>query len=297
LPRLLELAGHCHFSPRPCRPGRGNEKGRVERRIRDLRTSFFAGRRFTDLDDLRRQFLRWQAEIAYARPCPADAELTVEQAWQREQPLLLPLPEHDIDTDDVRPTVARKQPYVIYDTNRYSIPHDRVGTPLTIAASDQQIRVLQGSEVVAVHPRCWDRRQVIEQPAHLERLLQAKRTGRAAAGRSRLLDVVPEAEALYVELVTRGEPLGPNTAHLLRLLDRHGPQALREAVAEALRRGTPRAASVEHVLGLLERSRGQRPTLPLHLTQRPDLSNLKTRNHRLEDYDAIGRIPDHEPRR
>jgi transposase len=30
-PRLLELAGHYHFAPRPCTPGRGNEKGKVER--------------------------------------------------------------------------------------------------------------------------------------------------------------------------------------------------------------------------------------------------------------------------
>ena len=26
-PRLLELAGHYHFAPRPCTPARGNEKG------------------------------------------------------------------------------------------------------------------------------------------------------------------------------------------------------------------------------------------------------------------------------
>ena len=28
-PRLLELAGHYHFAPRPCTPGRGNEKGQA----------------------------------------------------------------------------------------------------------------------------------------------------------------------------------------------------------------------------------------------------------------------------
>jgi transposase len=36
-PRILELAGHYHFAPKPCAVARGNEKGRVERRIRDLR--------------------------------------------------------------------------------------------------------------------------------------------------------------------------------------------------------------------------------------------------------------------
>jgi transposase len=32
-PRLLELAGHYHFAPRPCTPYRANEKGKIERRV------------------------------------------------------------------------------------------------------------------------------------------------------------------------------------------------------------------------------------------------------------------------
>ena len=42
-PTLLALAGHCRFEPRPVAPARGNEKGRVERAIRYVRESFFAG--------------------------------------------------------------------------------------------------------------------------------------------------------------------------------------------------------------------------------------------------------------
>jgi transposase len=33
---------HYHFAPRPCTPGRGNEKGKVERQIQHLRHAFFA---------------------------------------------------------------------------------------------------------------------------------------------------------------------------------------------------------------------------------------------------------------
>jgi transposase len=51
-PRLLELAGHYHFAPRPCTPGRGNEKGKIERQIHYLRHVFFAARTFRDVDDL-----------------------------------------------------------------------------------------------------------------------------------------------------------------------------------------------------------------------------------------------------
>jgi len=69
-PRLLELAGHYHFAPRPVAVGRGNEKGRVERRIRDLRESFFAARTFHTLDDLNRQLADWIERLA-AMPAAA----------------------------------------------------------------------------------------------------------------------------------------------------------------------------------------------------------------------------------
>src|SRR5258706_13284540 len=57
-PRLLELAGHYHFAPRPCTPGRGNEKGKIERQIQYLRDAFFAARTFVDVDDLNAPFRR-----------------------------------------------------------------------------------------------------------------------------------------------------------------------------------------------------------------------------------------------
>ena len=53
-PRLLELAAHYHFAAHPCRPARGNEKGRVERVIRFIRESFFAARPFSTLEDFNR---------------------------------------------------------------------------------------------------------------------------------------------------------------------------------------------------------------------------------------------------
>jgi len=40
-PRLLELAAHYHFVPRPCQVRAGNQKGRVERAIRYVRDSFW----------------------------------------------------------------------------------------------------------------------------------------------------------------------------------------------------------------------------------------------------------------
>ena len=46
--RLLAFARYWGFRPRACAPYRPNEKGRVERAIRDVRDNFFAAREFRD---------------------------------------------------------------------------------------------------------------------------------------------------------------------------------------------------------------------------------------------------------
>lgn len=70
-PRILALSAHYHFEPRPCAPYRGNEKGKVERAIRYIRGSFFAARRYKDLEDLNRQLALWLDEVTLAREVPS----------------------------------------------------------------------------------------------------------------------------------------------------------------------------------------------------------------------------------
>jgi transposase len=72
-PRLLELAAHYHCVPRPCQVRAGNQKGRVERAIRYVRDSFWAGRIFTTLAECNRQALVWRDEVAHQRPWPTTA--------------------------------------------------------------------------------------------------------------------------------------------------------------------------------------------------------------------------------
>ena len=72
-PRLIELSAHYHFAPRPCQVRAGNQKGRVERAIRYVRDSFWAGRPFTTLAECNRQALLWRDEA-----CPSAA-----LAWRR----------------------------------------------------------------------------------------------------------------------------------------------------------------------------------------------------------------------
>jgi transposase len=288
-PRLLELCAHYHFEPRPCRPGRGNEKGRVERAIRYVRESFFAARTFTTLADFNRQARCWRDEIAHRRPWPGNDSRIVESALAEEQPVLLPLPAHPFASDLLLPVRTGKTIYVRFDLNDYSIPPAAVGRPLVVAASDTEVRVLDGCREIARHRRSYDRHEKITHPDHQRALLEEKRRALGQAPNGRLLGAVPEAEALLRATCDRGEPVGRETQQLLHLLDDYGPVELRVAVREALERQSPRASSVAYILVRRHRRSGQRPPLPVNLSRRPDLADLHVPSPDPEIYDDLTR--------
>lgn len=291
-PRFLDMADHYLFSPKPCGVRMPHEKGGVERAIRYLRSSFLAGRTFCDVEDMQEQFHRWREEVAYQRPCPDRPELTVREAWEKERLQLLELPAHPINTDEMRTVTPKKQPYVRHDYNLYSIPHTLVNKPLTLLASDKVIRVVDGDEEVARHERSWEHHKIIEDHKHLEGLKKRKPQAFCLSGRQRLIAAVPQAQELYEELARRGEPMGPQTAALLRLLDLHGPQVMKKAVIEALHRETPRASSVAFLINRERRAQGAPPKIAITLSERPELQEIHITNHNLEEYDELINNPD-----
>jgi transposase len=293
-PRILELAAHYHFIPKPCNPGRGNEKGRVERAIRYIRESFFAARPFTTLEDFNRQARQWRDQVARQRRWPEDDFRTVEQVFREEQPRLLPLPAHAFDTDLMLPARARKRIYIRFDLNDYSIPPDAIEHELTLLISPARIRILKGTDTIAEHRRSWDRHQVIEDPAHRQALLEDKRRAMGSSPSGRLRLAVPESETLLDEAFRRGESIGRSTTQLIQLLDDYGAEALRSAIRLALERETPRVSSVAWLLQQHRRLERLRLTRPVDLHRRPDLADLYVQPHDSDIYDELSEHHDEE---
>jgi transposase len=290
-PRLLELAGHYHFLPRPCQVRAGNQKGRVERAIRYVRDSFWAARNFTTLEECNRQALQWRDAVAHQRRWPDDDRRTVAEAFAEEQPRLLPLPLHPFSTDCVVAVRAAKTIYVRFDGNDYSIPPEAVGRSLTLAASGTEVRILDGATEIARHRRSYNRQQLVLDPAHQQALLRGKRKAREATRSGRLELAVPESATLLERAFAEGESAAQQTAQLLDLLERYGTRETRRAVREALERNTPRAASVAF---LLRRSNHAMP-MPLDLSRHPGAQSLEVRPHDLETYDELAHRRDEEP--
>jgi transposase len=125
-PRFLAFAGHYLFET-VAAPVRYPEfKGRVESSIKYVRHSFFYGRSFTSLDDLRDQAAAWRDQVANQRIHAT----TKMRPWQRllaERPRLRALPARPFDTDLVIPVIVSKEARVRLDTNTYSVPPKYVG--------------------------------------------------------------------------------------------------------------------------------------------------------------------------
>lgn len=286
-PTLLDFAAHYRFEPRPVAVARGNEKGRVERAIRYIRDAFFAARQFADLDDLNTQARAWCQGQAAARPCPEDHALSVREALTQEQPSLLALPDNPYPVQETLAVKVGKTPYVRFDRNDYSIPHTHVQRTLTVSANLQQVRVLDGTQVLATHARSFDQGAQIEDPAHLKALVEQKHAATRHRGTDRLAHAAPASLALFKQAAERGENLGAITAALLRLLERYGASELQGAIEEALQRGVPHPNAVQLALERRREQRQQPPPVATPLPAHVQSRDVDVRPHRLGDYDCL----------
>lgn len=286
-PTLLALAGHYRFEPRPVAVARGNEKGRVERAIRYIRDAYFAGRSFTDLADLNAQADAWVIEQAGLRRCREDETLSVSEAFTQEQERLLALPGDAFPTEEIKAVSAGKTPYVRFDLNDYSIPHSCVARSLTVAATLEQVRILEGRALIATHLRSYDRRQQIEIPEHIDALVADKHQASAHRGTDQLVQAVPASRALLTGAVERGEPLGRTVRALAELLERYGVAELTVAIDEALGRGVPHPNAVRMALERRRQAQAAPPPLAVCLPEHVKRRDIPVRPHRLDDYDSL----------
>jgi hypothetical protein len=284
-PQILALAAHYRFEPRPVAVARGNEKGRVERAIRYVRGAFFSARSWRDLEDLNRQADEWARTDALARPWPEDKTLSVKEAFQKER--LLEPPHDDFACEERVEVSVAKTPYLRFDLNDYSVPHTHVRKTLVVLATLDRVRVLDGQSVIATHRRSFEKGAVIEDPLHIEKLVEEKRAAHKERSVDRLSAASPSSQELLVRLSQRGDPLRAALRALLSLLDLYGAAELEAAVVECLRKDVPHPHAVRHVLEKRRADTGQDAALPLTLPDDVRVRDLVIPPPNLKPYDHL----------
>ena len=289
-PRFLAFAGHYLFEPTAAPVRYPEAKGRVESNIRYLRQSFFYGRTFSSLTDLREQAARWRDDTANqrlhatTRERPAD-RLLVERARLRA------LPERPFDADLLVPAIVSKEARVRLDANTYSVPPEVVGKSVVVRATDDTVRVLLDGGEVAAHARSWDRHRHVEDPAHVAKLLERRKGAVGPRRKDRIAALSDEARVYLQEVARRRIDLENEVKKLTRLLAQYGPADLAEGIARALAARTFGARYVRTCIDQARFARGlAEPPEPI-VTGNAAADGFDVQPHELETYDALFDAP------
>jgi hypothetical protein len=237
------MARHFGFSIHACNPGRGNEKGRVERVIRDLR-SFVETNDFTDIMDLNRKGGAWRKE-RNGRVHRATGTAPLEAL--SEEPLL-PLPALPYKPYRLVPASVSSTAFVSFETNRYSVPVDYAGHPATILAYPDHLEVLVGERKAVHHVRSFARNQKIEHPSHRETLLARTPNGKCERILKLMSGMGKELATLLARAEAEGEDPYAIAYGLFKLLKGCSKEMLLSAVREAHSLGSYRLSSIESLL-------------------------------------------------
>ena len=281
-PTFIDFFRHYAFEAPAAWPRNPRHKGRVERSIGYVRTAFMPHVRVDmPLDALNESARAWCDGPALERPWPGDRTRTVRQAFEKERRFLTPLPDTPFPAEEMRPARVGATPFVLFDKNSYSVPPGTVHSTVTVAASPDTVRILDGATVIGVHQRCYGRQEVIEDPAHIAALTRRSRAARQRHARDRLLRAVPALEDLFA--ASSGH-VGLSARAFIRLLDIHGAAALAGAVDEALKRSSPHVHTVRHILEERHHDHG-RPPWPVDITD-PRARSATVRPSGLDAYDT-----------
>jgi hypothetical protein len=263
------------------------QKGRCERAIQYIRTSFFEARQWKDVDDLNSQALVWCAEEAAQRKCPQDKTLTVMEAFEKEKPSLLGLPDDRYPVYDRKPVSVGKTPYVRFDLNDYSVPHQYVRRQLLVEATLGEVKVMDGLKTVAIHERSFDKGKQIEDPEHIDGLVAVKKEASKHRGMNHLHHVAPSSMEFFKKAAERGHNLGRLTQLLIRLLDLYGAAELEAAIGEVLAAGTMHSSAIQNALEKRRHAKGLAQPVLLKFNNEKRLDEIHVVPKSLEMYDAL----------
>jgi transposase len=274
--QFLDFARHYGFSIYACNPGKANEKGRVERVIRDI-GGFISINTFRDIEELNKKVSLWRIE----------RNNRVHRTTE-ERPLVLlkkerlkGLPQIPYKPYRVQQAAISTTGFVYFDTNRYSVPSSYSGTPCDIFVYPGHIEITVKGRKIAVHPRTFKKKTKIENPAHRERLLEITPNFK----HQRIYQLMRAMDKNIEQFIVCNQQEGQDPLAvaygLFKLLKGNAKETLISAVKEAL---TGKIYKAAYVQSLLEPSGYQ--DNPVH-PQDTGLLSIDYEGRDLSDYDEL----------
>ena len=270
-PRYLDFARHYGFAVKACGPYKPHEKGRVENGVGYFKKNFLAGLQLSSLDALNAAVRQWLDQVANVR-VHGETHQKPQDLFQLEKPKLRPLTVLPYDLGTVSTVSVSRRCRVRLDANHYSVPPRYANTNLILKAYPDRLCLYHKNQLVAEHPRSYERHRDFEKPEHVQELLTQRRQARAQQLLTRFLALSPRAAEYYQRLEEkRGNPRH-HAQKIVALSEIYGVEKVQRALEDAW---AYQAFSCEYIANLLEQR--ERPTTQpgaLHLTRQQDLLDL-----------------------
>lgn len=253
--RFVTLRSHYLFESEFCRVGKAgaHEKGGVEGGLgRFRRNHLVPVPKVDDFNELNRMLHAC---------CDADDERTVSgqhesisRRWQREQPLLKPLPSDPFGTAEVGTLTVSAKSMVCLRTNRYSVPVRLARRKVEYRLHATSVDLVAGGKVVATHKRLQQRHGVSVVLDHYLELLWRKPGALARSlplQQARQTGSWPESYDQLLERLIDRYDRSEAARHLLAIMlmhREHAAEDVHRAVAGALTHGCYDAHAVATLL-------------------------------------------------
>lgn len=243
-----ELQSHYLFADRFGRPGKGNDKGKVEGLVGYARRNFLVplphAASFVELNtqllaDCRHRQgdrLRGHSE-------------TIGERLARDLTAFHSLPSAPYDACDKQPGRVNSLSLVRYRGTDYSVPTAYGHREVLIRGYIHEVVICCGAEVIARHPRSYDREDFVFDPLHYLALLEHKIGALDQAAPLAGWDLPDAFATLRRLLEARMDKRGKREfVQVLRLLEVFDLEDVAAAVKDAIARGVIGFDAVKHLL-------------------------------------------------
>ena len=275
-----ELQSHYLFADKFGRPAKGNDKGKVEGLVGYARRNFMVPiARFASWEAFN-EHLEQQCRKRQARRLRGHTE-TIGERFERDRAALLPLPIGPYDACEKVAARVNSLALVRYRGNDYSVPTRHGHLQVLVRGYVHEVTIACGSEVIARHPRSYEREAVIFDPLHYLALLEQKT--RALEQAAPLAGwQLPECFAMLRRLLDARlkKHGGREYVQVLRLLETFSMEEVTRAIEDALQLGTIGFDAVRHLL----LCRIERRPPRLDLQNYPHLPTAEVRTTQASDY-------------
>jgi transposase len=279
---FIVFRSHYLFESRFCNPREAHEKGLVENLVGYARRNYMVPLpevdSFAELNGLLRK--RCLAEAG--RRLRGETE-TIGEMWEQEKPKLRPLPAHPYPCCRTMPVRPNRFSMVTFQTNRYSVPADGKARSLLLRAFVNRVEITDGTEVVAIHERCYGHEQDVLDVFHYLPLLK-KRPGAFDHARPLKMWDHPAALDRYLARLRERLPYRAATMEFLKVMElclTHSLDEVAAAVEQAMTLGSLGSGTVAYLL----RADQSAWELPLEMEVAPACPTVQSRD--LRQYDRF----------